>query len=481
MDQVVGLKSDLWALMPYISLIAGAFFILCLSLLERKSKEHKSWYAFFGCFFSVLCLYFLFQGRGMVAPIAQGMLVSDHIAYVFSGVLLLLLIPASLAHAFDSDEIGDKPSGIVSLLLLSACGGLLMAHANHLLLFFVALELLSLPLYVITAIGKNPKASEAGFKYFLLGAFASAIFVYGVALTWSGFNTLWISEISQILEAGFLSDFSGSQWVGLALMFVGVLFKVGIFPFHAWIVDVYEAAPSHLVAWMSGAVKAATFVLALRLLALVPDEMKRHWMIVLTVFAVGSMLLGAVGGLFQKNIKRLLGYSTIAHGGYACIALLVVLRASVHEVVDVLALYLLVYGVSSMAAFTFAAVIEGAKQSIEVQGLKGFAQENAGLALVFSLSLLSLAGFPPLGGFFVKFQLFALSLRNGLLFVSIVAAISSVIALGYYLSILVAMYFKKGEWVHLYKSKVISIILFACVLLILAAGMMPSSIMGLMG
>ncbi|MEZ4704241.1 MAG: NADH-quinone oxidoreductase subunit N [Bdellovibrionota bacterium] len=465
--------NDIIALMPYVSLVVGAFVVLLYSFLG--STEKRIGYAVISSIAAIVSFYFLYLNRELQFLAWSEILVHDFSSYAFSAVILLLLIPATWVHACSS-SIGDRPSGICSLLLLSACGGVLMAHSNHLLMFFVALELMSLPLYVITAIGNDPKASEAGFKYFLLGSISSAIFIYGVALTWSGFNTLWISDIAQILVADFGHDLSGSQWAGFALMFVGLFFKLGVFPFHLWIVDVYQAAPSHLVAWMSGAVKAATFALAIRLMSLLPSEYHARWIAVLTMFAVISMFVGSIGGLFQQNLKRLLGYSTVAHGGYACIALIAVLFSSAFEASKILSFYLLVYGFSSMAAFTVCAILEENHIGLDSGNLKGLSRKSPAVAIVFSIALLSLAGVPPFGGFFAKFQLFMFSLSKGLLFVTLMAVLSSVIALGYYLSLLVNMFFQDGGASRLSTAGVNRFVLGLAWVLIVLLGVIPGSI-----
>ena len=292
----------------------------------------------------------------------NGLLVHDYIGFPFAAVILFTLMVVIPILPYDSLALDELPSSITSLLLLSACGALMMIYANHLLLFFVGLELLSLPLYVLTGLGsKSGGSSEASFKYFLIGSICSAVFIYGTSLIWASLGTLHINEIAEIFSTRLVDNSSTTLWMGVVLVMVSLFFKLGVFPFHFWIPDVYQSAPASIVAWMSSATKCATVVLILRLLAPLPYTVQDSWIIPLSVLSLGSMIWGSVGALFQTNVRRMLGYSTIAHVGYAMIAVVGLIGGSIEKSAPILAFYFLVYGVASMISFTIASSEETRK------------------------------------------------------------------------------------------------------------------------
>lgn len=429
---------ELKTLLPYAILTGGAFLLLLGSVLCGK-KENRWVFVFFTMITIVgtsLALCYLPDNRDQSI---HRFLLHDHQGFGFAQILLLLLLLVTPVFPLGTKSFPERPSAVFGLLLLSACGGLLMIYANHLLTFLIGLELLSIPLYVLTGLSTDPqKSTEAAFKYFLLGAISSAIFIYGSALVWGTTGTATISEFGRAVST---SD--KLSMVGFGLVFAGIMFKVGLVPFQMWIPDVYEGAPSSLVAWMSGAVKAAAFVLALRLLDAVFFSLSVHWATVLSWIVMLSMIWGSFGALYQNNVKRLLGYSAIAHAGYASIALVCALDGASQEAFASLTFYLLVYGLASLLSFLILS-FEEEKGRTRIQDLSGM-WENPALALAFVISLLSLAGMPPLGGFIGKFNIFALAVKQGRYELVFVGVITSVVSLGYYLRLLVAAYMEKAK------------------------------------
>jgi NADH-quinone oxidoreductase subunit N len=435
--------SDIFESLPYMILSLGSFVLLMMALLWKK-EENKGAFWFVALAITSAAFISLFK-IGVDQYPMSGMLVHDRVGFSFAFTILLTLMMVLPVLPYDTSGLNEAPSSITSLLLLSACGALIMIYSNHLMVFFIGLELLSLPLYVLTGLGsRHGQSSEASFKYFLLGSISSAIFVYGAALMWATLGTLQINDMVEIFSTGLVDQTSVTLWMGMVLVTVSLLFKLGVFPFHLWIPDVYQAAPASIVAWMSSATKSATVVLAIRLLAPLPETVQLSWIMPLSLLAVGSMVWGSLGALFQTNVRRMLGYSTIAHAGYAMIAVVCVIGNSLETVSSVLAYYFLAYGVSSLIAFTIVSS-EESMGMFTIKDYAGFSKRSPGKALALALALLSLAGLPPMGGFVGKFNIFYQAFQNGYGFLVILAVLTSLISLAYYLNFLVKIYMETGH------------------------------------
>lgn len=436
-------QSDLFESLPYLILSMGSFALLMLALFWKKTENST--------FFKVVTLAFVFGAFWSIFKIGvdplpmNSILAHDKIGFAFAFVVLFTLIVVIPILPYDSHTLDELPSSITSLLLLSACGALIMIYSNHLLIFFVGLELLSLPLYVLTGLGnKTSQSSEASFKYFLLGSICSAIFVYGSSLMWTSLGTLQINEMAEIFSTKLVDHSSTTLWMGMVLVIVSLFFKLGVFPFHFWIPDVYQSAPASIVAWMSSATKCATIAIVLRLIAPLPVSVQTSWITPLSVLALCSMVFGSLGALYQTNVRRMLGYSTIAHVGYVMIAVVGLIGGSIDQAAAILAFYFLVYGIASLISFTIASSEEGRK-NFELKDYAGMARRSPVIAFCLALSLLSLAGLPPLGGFLGKFNIFYNALNKGYTSMVIVAVLTSLISLGYYLRFLVKIYMEPSE------------------------------------
>lgn len=437
------LQSDIFESLPYLILSLGAFVILMLALFWKKN-ENKLFFRIIGLFIVFAAFFSIFK-IGIDPYPMNSILVHDKIGFVFAFVVLFILMVVIPILPYDSHVLDEFPSSIISLLLLSSCGALMMIFANHLLIFFVGLELLSLPLYVLTGLGsKTGQSSEASFKYFLLGSICSAIFVYGASLMWTSLGTLQINDMAEIFSTKLVDHSSTTLWMGMVLVIVSLFFKMGVFPFHFWIPDVYQSAPASIVAWMSSATKCATIAIVLRLIAPLPISVQTSWIVPLTVLALCSMVFGSLGALYQTNVRRMLGYSTIAHVGYIMIAIVSLIGGSIEQTASVLAFYLLVYGIASLISFTIASSEEGRK-NYEIKDYAGLAKRSPAIAFCLGLSLLSLAGLPPLGGFLGKFNIFYSALEKGYTPMVVIAVITSLISLGYYLKFLVKIYMEPSE------------------------------------
>jgi NADH-quinone oxidoreductase subunit N len=473
------LKSDLYESLPYAILSLGSFVVLMVSLFMKK--ESRGFFSALALAITVGAFVSLFYiGRDPQA--LGGMVAHDQIGFSFAFILLLTLMIVIPILPYDTEGLNEMPSSITSLLLLSACGGVMMAFSNHLLVFFIGLELLSLPLYVLTGLGsKEGQSSEASFKYFLLGSISSAIFIYGASLMWAALGTLNIAEMGQIFTTNLADRSSTTLWLGMALVIVSLFFKMGVFPFHLWIPDVYQSAPASIVAWMSGATKSATVVIVLRMLQGLPVSVQHQWIMPLSLLAIGSMIWGSLGALFQTNVRRMLGYSTIAHIGYVLLAVIGTIGGSKEYAASIISFYFLVYAFASMISFTIIS-IEEQNGRLNLKDYAGISKQSPARAFCLALSLLSLAGLPPLGGFMGKFNIFYDALNKGHTVLVMVAITTSLISLGYYLNFLVMMYMQEGRELKQSKTTFASSIVIgmvAAALLIL--GLYPSPVFRILG
>jgi NADH-quinone oxidoreductase subunit N len=323
------------------------------------------------------------------------------------------------------------------LILFGAVGMCLMSSAMELVLIFIALEISSISTYILVGFRRRAAiSSEASLKYFLLGSFATAFFLYGVALMFGATGSTSITTISQILRSGRVPVLA---YVGVALMFVGLGFKVAAAPFHVWTPDVYEGAPAPVVGFMSTAPKAAVFAVLLRIIfeAHAPGGFWLVW-----VAAALSMTLGNIAALVQDNVKRLLAYSSIAHAGY----LLVAFAALPDNGIPAAMFYTAAYAAMNVGAFAVVSHFAGAgERYVTVEDYAGLGRLSPLLAATLTIFLLSLIGIPITGGFFAKFYVFSAALQANLVGLTIIGVLNSAVGAYYYLRIIVMMYMREAR------------------------------------
>ena len=333
----------------------------------------------------------------------------------------------------------DLDAGEFCALILFATAGMgVMAGAQELLTAFVGLEMSSIASYILAGYKRDaPRSNEAAMKYFLLGSFATAFFLYGIALTYGATGTTHLDMMGQ---AGAQTPATLLK-MGLGLVFVGLAFKVAAAPFQLWTPDVYEGAPAPVTAMLSTGPKAAAFALALRILANV-DAAGALWFWALWAAAVMSMFAGNLGALAQTNLKRMLAYSSIAHAGYILVALAAAAATDRPEAGIAAALFYLVsYALVKLGAFLIVAHLGGTgERHIEIEDFAGLARRQPAMAACLSLFLLSLLGLPITAGFLGKFYVFNAALESNLIWLAILLALNSVIGAYYYLRVMVAMY-----------------------------------------
>ncbi|HET6569185.1 MAG TPA: NADH-quinone oxidoreductase subunit N [Rhodothermales bacterium] len=364
---------------------------------------------------------------------------------------------------------------VYALILFATVGMILLGTANNLVSVFVGLETMSICLYILTGLVRDDEgAIESALKYFLLGAFSTGFFLYGIALIYAAAGTMSLPDIGAGLQASHLYVLF---WAGVGLLLIGFLFKVSAVPFHMWTPDVYQGAPTTLTGYMSTASKAAAFAsLILILYYALPPE---RWSLVLAVIAVITMVLGNVLALAQSNVKRMLAYSSIAHAGYVLVGLAAGTAAGYSGAL----IYLLFYAFMNIGAFGVMALLEWDQREGRVQtldSLAGVGHRQPLLGVAMGVFMFSLTGFPPFGGFFGKFAVFAPAIDAGLTWLVIVGLLASAVSAAYYLRVLWVFWMKPAaEEPAEARTAVFSVpasaaaVIVACAVLLIVLGFVP--------
>jgi NADH-quinone oxidoreductase subunit N len=364
-----------------------------------------------------------------------GVVRADNFA-LFVNLILCVIGVLTMIFSADVVEREELPSGeYYALTLFAISGMMLMAAATDLLVIFLALEVLSLAVYVLTGLRRTSAAgAEAAFKYFLLGSFSSAFFLYGIAFAFA------IAGSTRLDQVGTAMASSGSNatlaLLAVALLAVGFAFKVSAVPFHMWTPDAYEGAPTIVTAFMSTGVKAAAFAAFVRVFLSTLEPLQSQWVPVLSAIAVVTMIVGTVLGVLQSNIKRMLAYSSIAHAGYLLLGIIAANSAGKAAVL----FYLLAYAVANLGALGIVALLGTAQRPHDqLSDFAGLWKTRPGLAGLMTVFLLSLGGFPPTAGFIAKWYIFAAAVQEGHYWLAIFGVLSSVVSVFFYLRIVVMM------------------------------------------
>jgi NADH-quinone oxidoreductase subunit N len=360
---------------------------------------------------------------------------------VFFHVLIAGIVLASLLITLDAvTPVTEALGELFALMLFGAVGMMLMTSAVELLLIFIALEISSISTYILAGFRrKSAKGPESALKYFLLGSFATAFFLYGIALIFGATGTTRIDAIAGAVGS---SAAPGLIYVGLAMMVIGLAFKVSAAPFHVWTPDVYEGAPSPVVALMSTGPKVAAFAVLLRIAFGALPLLHAHWVPLLWWLAAISMTIGNLGALRQRNVKRLLAYSSIAHAGY----LLVAFTALSVDGVAAAVFYAVSYAAMNIGIFAVVSHAGGFDDRLTlIDDYRGLAYRSPLLGGAMAFFLISLIGIPFTGGFFGKFYVFAAALHSGMIWLTIIGLVNSGIAAFYYLRVATAVYSRPAE------------------------------------
>jgi NADH-quinone oxidoreductase subunit N len=367
-------------------------------------------------------------------------IVADQFSFYFFYLFLLVAALTVLGSVSYLERDGLQHGEFYALILMGTAGMCFMAASTDLIMVFIGLEISSISTYILVGFRRrDPLSNEASFKYFLLGSFATAFFLYGIAFVYGLTGTTNLLELSGRLP-------HPEQWTALAraallLMFVGLAFKLSTAPFQIWTPDVYQGAPAPVTAFLSVGPKAAAFAILLRIFlgGLTSATSTSFW--VIWVSAILTMSLGNLAAIWQTNIKRLLAYSSIAHAGYV----LVGVAAGSKEGTSAVLFYLTAYALMNVGAFVLIAHLAGHGEiSTQIEDYTGFAYVRPGTAACLTVFLLSLAGFPTTAGFFGKFFLFRAAIHSHLIGLTIIALLNSVVSVYYYLRVVVAMYMREG-------------------------------------
>src|SRR6266849_1013916 len=467
---------DLYRIAPELVLCAFGMFVMVLApIVPRTRHGVLSTISLLGAALALAATRFLATAPGAAY---SGLLRADSFSLfvhlIVCGVAFLAILgSASYLKREDLDAVE-----FCALILLATARMGVMASAHELLTAFIGLEMSSIASYVLASYKRDaPRSNEAALKYFLLGSFATAFFLYGIALTYGATGTTHLDLMGQ---AGAQSSATLLK-MGLGLVFVGLAFKVAAAPFQLWTPDVYEGAPAPVTAMLSTGPKAAAFALALRILVNV-EAASALWFWALWVAAALSMFAGNLGALVQTNLKRMLAYSSIAHAGYILVALAAAAATDRPEAGIAAALfYLVTYALVKLGAFLIVAQLGGAgERHVEIEDFTGLARRQPAMAACLSLFLRSLLGWPVAAGFLGKFYVFSAALDSNLIWLAILLALNSVIGAYYYLRVMVAMYMREPKQVIAAEPVpwTLSIVLWIAAAGTIYVGLFPTRVIG---
>ena len=475
--------AELRLLAPMIVVAVIGIAVLMLEVFHKTAanKNYLAWISVLGLLVAGADTFYLFA-RGTEAFAANQLLYIDGFGLAFDLVVILAGILGSLIAPQFLESHRLARGEYYGLMLFSIVGMMVMNHSADLFTVFIGLELMSIPIYCMSGFFRHdPKSAEASMKYFFLGAFASALFLYGIAFIYGLTGTTSLVGVSRAMFGGLSGvDAAGAQafaeqsgfieFVGLSasntplfqmeflpavailLILVAFAFKVGLVPFHAWTPDVYSGAPSSAVGFMSTAVKAAAFAGFIRVFVVAffeqPARMSDSgWLTVLFWFAVASMVLGNLVAVVQSSVKRMLAYSSIAHGGYILVGFIAACYAPSNFVqLDSVIFYLIAYTFATIGAFGVLAYFGKRGEPAETyEDLAGVARKHPGASFAMTIFMLSSAGIPPTAGFLAKFYVFKAAVQSGeqlLVVLSIIGVLASVAGVYYYLKVILSMYMK---------------------------------------
>lgn len=453
---------DLWLLSPELSLafLAGLLFVLDL-VLERKGV--LAVIALVGLLlplaFSVLLWGEVAGWLSVLAPLPDeepgraipglfGTLVVDRFALFFKFLFLIVVGMVILASTDYVAKLRQLQGEYYVLILVSTLGMLLLAAATELLSLYVALELTALPLAALAAFLRDSRSTEAGIKFLLLSGLSSAVLLYGMALTFGLTGSTELKEVAAALRGALGGDIPFGSYTllaGATLMVAGFGFKIASVPFQMWVPDVYEGAPTPITAFLSVASKAAGFAVILRVFYAAFGSVDLDWGALFAVLSIASMTLGNLVAIAQRNIKRMLAYSTIAHAGYLMVGVAAVSSRTPDGTTfgpEALLFYLAAYAATNLAAFFAVIAFVNQTSSEMIDSFAGMGRRSPWLAALLAFSLVSLTGIPPTAGFMGKLFLFSAAVKSELAWLAVVGVLNSVVSAYYYLRVIRVMYFQ---------------------------------------
>ncbi len=472
----IDLKSFL-SLLPQTVLLVWASLLLLVDLFIPKNK--KAWTAILAGLGLLISLILILLEWGHPSLNYNNMAVVDNFA-VYLNVLFAVSGLVAIAIAYDYlNRMGIQRGEYYSLLMFSVSGMMLMASAADLIMFFLALELLSIPLYILSGFAvPRSESEESALKYFILGAFSSGFVLYGTALIYGGTQFTALSDIISAIKNGQVD--TGLVTIGAGLLLVGFSFKVAVVPFHMWTPDVYQGAPSPVTAFMSIGAKAAGFAALIRVFTIAFPTLSPVMAPLFGVLSALTMIVGNVAAVSQSNIKRMLAYSSIAHAGYILMALVPYgnVKTAANSTAAAI-LYLVVYGMTSLGAWAVISAIEKADgQGLGIRDYSGLGKRHPWLAAAMAVFMLSFTGVPPLIGFWGKFFLFRTAIEGGYIVLAVIGLLTSIVSAWYYLRVVVMMYMREGE-VSSSRDFWVNLAAITMAVLVILAGLIPTGLFNL--
>ena len=421
---------NLGLLTTEIVTVCLATFILVMDLIipDKESRRGLGYLAVLGL---TGILGHTFTQYGTTGYVYQGLYVIDNYAVFFKQIFLSAALLTILFSIDFVDRLPKYGAEFFALIIMATLGMMVMVSANDLLTMFVGMELMAITFYILVGfLLGDTKSSEAGLKYMILGAGSTAILLYGISLIYGYTGSVSFAQIVGRLEVNL------AVVVGIVFMLTGFSFKIAAVPFHMWSPDIYEGAPVPITALLAMASKAAGLGVLVRVLLQAFPALQADWLVLLTVLAAASMLIGNLVAIPQRNVKRLLAYSSIAQAGYLLTGVVAATQAGVKG----LLFYTMLYVFANVGAFAVVMAVHQDTGTDEIEGYDGLARRSPFLAAVMTVSLLSMAGIPPLAGFVGKFYLFSAAVEQGFLWLALLGFVMSMISVYYYLLIAKAMY-----------------------------------------
>jgi NADH-quinone oxidoreductase subunit N len=381
------------------------------------------------------------QWNNVALPIYHGMMMFDNFSIAFSGITIIATILIVMLSGGYFEKISRNVAEYYAIILFSLAGIIVMVSFYNLTMLFIGIEIMSVSLYVLAGIKKSDFASnEAALKYFLMGAFSTGFLLFGITLIYGTTGSFslevirdWVLAHPQHIDPMF--------YTGIALIIVGLCFKVGAAPFHFWTPDVYEGSPTLITAFMSTVVKTAGFAAFLRLFSACFAPLSDFWVPVLLIITIITLFIGNITALYQQSFKRMLAFSSISHAGYLLFAIVALGSGSANSVF----VYATAYSIASIIAFGSLILVQQQNGSENFESFNGLAKNNPFLALVLTISMLSLAGIPLTAGFIGKFFMFSGALAKYQVWLVIIAVVNAIISIFYYFRVIIAMYFRSAD------------------------------------
>ena len=461
------------AILPALVLsVFGVVVMVAEPFVSEQRKSALGWLAFAGTLAAMVSLLPMASNRGQWY--SNLWIVDDYDVFLNFVFLLIAAITILMSIDFLRREDMNHPE-FYSLLLFATAGMLMMAGSNELVMVFLGLEILSIATYVMAGFRRTDlKSNESALKYFLLGSFSSAFFLYGVALIFGATGSTNLIAIADALRSSEIQI--SLVYLSAALMLIALCFKVAVAPFHIWTPDVYEGAPTPVTGFMSVGPKAAGFAVLFRVFLTAFPSIQDRWTSAIWMIAALTMILGNVIALVQPNIKRMLAYSSIAHAGYVSVAL----ASTSERGVSAALFYLLAYSLMNLGAFAVVTILSRREDKlVSVTDYAGLGAKRPGLAAVLSVFMLSLAGVPGTAGFAGKFLIFRAAVESRLVWLAIIGVITTVVSFYYYLYVIVQMYMREPteEFSNLRLCGSLRIALFISVVGTLYLGLMPTRVL----